>query len=155
MLEKSALLSDVKTHIEPQIALIESHMPGLDPVEAVRIELALEHQRERLRRLFRPLRRRHTCGHEPWNHGATGPCDACHPDGRIADDGGAEPCGRAVAGTHLPVVLHHTRAILYRHHGDQPPRLGTVHKMLATIEMTLTLAITVVGIHWSQEVRGG
>jgi hypothetical protein len=29
------------------------------------------------------------------------------------------------------------------------------YKVLATIEMTLTLAITVVGIHWSREVRGG
>lgn len=35
------------------------------------------------------------------------------------------------------------------------PGLEPFYKVLATIEMTLTLAITVVGIHWSQEVRGG
>jgi DNA-binding PadR family transcriptional regulator len=51
--EKIALLSDVEAHIEQQIALIERHMPGLDPVEAIRIELALDHQRERLRQILR------------------------------------------------------------------------------------------------------
>jgi DNA-binding PadR family transcriptional regulator len=51
--ERIALLADVEALIEQQIALIERHVPGLDPVEAVRIELALEHQRDRLRRIER------------------------------------------------------------------------------------------------------
>ncbi|WP_230482675.1 PadR family transcriptional regulator [Sphingomonas sp. Leaf21] len=51
--ERNALLSDVAAHIEQQIALIESHVSGLDPVETIRIELALEHQRDRLRQIER------------------------------------------------------------------------------------------------------
>ncbi len=51
--ERIALFSDVERHIKQQIALIEGHMPGLDPVEAIRIELALDHQRERLRQIER------------------------------------------------------------------------------------------------------
>ncbi len=51
--ERNALLSDVKAQIEHQIALIESHVSGLDPVEVIRVELALEHQRDRLRQIER------------------------------------------------------------------------------------------------------
>lgn len=51
--DRMALLSDVEAHIERQIALIEGHVPDLDPVEAVRIELALDQQRERLRQIER------------------------------------------------------------------------------------------------------
>ena len=51
--EKSALLSDVEAHIEHQIAQFEQHLPDLDPVEAIRIELALDLQRIRLRQIER------------------------------------------------------------------------------------------------------
>lgn len=51
--ERNALLSDVEAHIRQQIALIESHVSRLDPVEVIRIELALEHQRDRLRQIER------------------------------------------------------------------------------------------------------
>jgi DNA-binding PadR family transcriptional regulator len=51
--ERLALLSDVAAQIERQIALIERHVPGLDPVEAIRIALALDLQRDRLRQIER------------------------------------------------------------------------------------------------------
>lgn len=50
---KGALLSDLEAHIERQIADFEIHLPGMDPVEAIRIELALDLQRARLDQIRR------------------------------------------------------------------------------------------------------